>query len=196
MKFLQSFCVVDSSLRILWIGGDWDDFARRNGAEEIVANAVLATKLDSYIVDIDTADKVEQMIQAVILTQRTLRMDYRCDAPFELRRFRLTIKPMKSERAIMVHELRDAICLDPPMETWAFDPASRTKKCSVCGFVHEPGREWTDPTLPESRHPPFVTYMTCPSCTLRIEAAINGISEGAEAAEVGELVLQPGHRPD
>lgn len=196
MKFLQSFCVVDSSLRILWIGGDWDDFALRNSGVASLSGDVLSNRLTNYITDLVTADTVEQMVHAVIRTQGVLRMDYRCDAPHELRRFRLTIKPMKDGRAIMVHELRDALQLDPPMATWSFDPAARTSKCSVCGMVHEPGQAWTDPTLLESDHPALVSYTTCPACHGRIEAAINGITDGAEAGEVGELSLVAGPRRD
>ena len=192
MKFLHCFCVVDSSLRILWVGGDWDDFATRNGGGAILANDVLATRLTDYISDIATADTVEQMVQAVIDTKGTLRMDYRCDAPQELRRIRLTIKPMKDQRAIMVHELRDAVQLEPPMEAWHFDPAARELKCSVCGMVHLPGKIWQDPTQPGNRHPQLVKYTVCPSCVTRIDAAIHGIFEGAEAGEVGELTLKPG----
>ncbi len=192
MKFLHCFCVVDSSLRILWVGGDWDDFALTNGGGSILANDVLATRLTDYITDIATADTVVQMVQAVIDTKGTLRMDYRCDAPQELRRIRLTIKPMKDRRAIMVHELRDAVQLNPPMDPWFFDPAARNLKCSVCGLVHLPGKSWEDPTLPGQRHPELVNYTVCPTCVSRIEAAINGISDGAEAAEVGELNLKSG----
>ena len=192
MKFQHCFCVVDSSLRILWVGGDWDDFAAYNGGGAILASDVLATRLTDYITDIETADTVEQMVHAVIDTKGTLRMDYRCDAPQELRRLRLTIKPLKDSRAIMVHELRDAVQLTPPMDPWAFDPAARTLKCSVCGLVHLPGKTWEDPTLPGSRHPEFVKYTVCQPCITRIEAAIHGICEGAEAGEVGELILKPG----
>ena len=192
LKFLQSFCVVDSMLRILWVGGDWDDFAKRNGGVAILAGDVLSNRLTQYITDIETADAVVQMVSSVIETQGVLRMDYRCDAPHELRRFRLTIKPMKNRRAILVHELRDALKLDPPMTEWAFDPAARAKKCSVCGLVHLPGKVWSDPAHPGGRHPEFVSYTTCPACTVRIEAAIIGLSTGANAAEVGELSLSAG----
>ena len=192
MKFLHCFYVVDSSLRILWVGGDWDDFARSNGGQGIGANDVLATLLTDYITDTETAETVEQMVQAVIDTKGTLRMDYRCDAPQELRRIRLTIKPMKDERAILVHELRDAVQLCPPMDPWYFDPAARDRKCSVCGLVHLPDKDWQDPTSPGAQHPPVVKYTVCPSCVTRIETAIHGISKGAEAAEVGELSLVPG----
>jgi rubredoxin len=189
LKFLQSFCVVDSSLRILWVGGDWDDFALRNGGLAILSGDVLATRLTHYITDIDTADAVEKMVSAVIRTQGILRMDYRCDAPHQLRRFRLTIKPMKNGRAIMVHELRDAVQLNPPMDSWSFDPAARARKCSVCGTVHQGDSGWIDPTQAGGKHPRLVTYTTCPDCAGRIQAAVDGLVKGAEAAEVGELSL-------
>lgn len=196
MKFLHCFCVVDSSLRILWVGGDWDDFALRNGGSSILANDVLATRLTDYITDSATAGTVEQMVTAVIDTQGSLRMDYRCDGPDELRRFRLTIKPMKDGRVIMVHELRDAIRLDPPMGAWSFDPAARDQKCSVCGFVHAPEGAWIDPTLPGARHPALVRYTVCPPCIARIDSAIAGLLDGAEAGDVGELILKPGFSRD
>ncbi len=192
LKFQQCFCVVDSSLRILWIGGDWDDFARRNGGQAVLANDVLSTRLTDHITDIATADTVDQMVTAVIRTKGVLRMDYRCDGPHELRRFRLTIKPMKNDRVIMVHELRDALQLDPPMRAWSFDPAARTLKCSVCGHVHQPGQDWSDVAVPGGRHPELVSYTVCPDCLARINAAVSNISEGADAVEVGELKLKTG----
>ncbi|NEX44774.1 hypothetical protein G3572_01025 [Rhodobacter sp. ETT8] len=177
--------MVDSSLRILWVGGDWDDFALANGGSAILANDVLSKRLSDYITDITTADTVAQMVQAVIETKGTLRMDYRCDAPHELRRIRLTIKPMKEDRAIMVHELRDAVHLDPPMDPWFFDPASLNLKCSMCGQVYLPGKAWEDPTEPGRRHPGLVSYTVCPTCVGQIAAAINDIGDGAAAADVG-----------
>lgn len=191
MKFLQSFCVVDSSLRILWVGGDWDEFARRNGGEAALANNILSTRLTAHIVDLMTADKVLEMVQVVIETQRTLRLEYRCDAPHEVRRFLLTIKPMKDGRAIMVHELRDAVQLDPPMQQWHYDPTARTQKCSTCGMVHR-AEGWVDPAVSQIEHPPYVGYTTCPTCIARIDAALKAIANGADEADVQDFVFKSG----
>ncbi|MFN3724423.1 MAG: hypothetical protein ACK4VZ_15435 [Paracoccaceae bacterium] len=192
MKFLHCFCVVDSSLRILWVGGDWDDFALRNGGSTARANDVLATRLTDYITDSATTDTVEQMVRVVIESQGTLRMDYRCDGPDELRRFRLTIKPMKDARVIMVHELRDAIRLETPMTAWSYDPAARDQKCSVCGLVHVAGAAWHDPTEPGSGHPALVYYTVCPACHDRINAAVAELAQGAVQGDVGDVALTPG----
>ncbi|PJF08126.1 hypothetical protein [Pseudorhodobacter sp. MZDSW-24AT] len=196
MKFLHCFCVVDSSLRILWVGGDWDDFAMANGGGAILANDVLSTRLTDHITDDPTTEAVAKLVRAVIATKGTLRMDYRCDAPHELRRMRLTIKPMKDDRAIMVHELRDAVQLRPEMGLWSFDPAARNLKCSICGKVHLPDGPWFDPAQRGNRHPEFVSYTVCPTCVGHIETAITGIIEGALDVGVGDLNLKPGLRND
>ncbi|GEM_PF-1370756 len=187
LKFFQSFCVVDSSLRILWVGGDWDDFARSNGGVSALSNTILSTRLTAHIADRATADRVSQMVQAVLETRRPLHLDYRCDAPHQVRRFRLTIQPMKHGRAVMVHQLLDAVQVDPPMVAWRYDPLARSQKCSVCGAVLV-DQTWLDPTLPEFEHPSRVGYTTCPTCDARIAAALRELVETVAETEFAEVV--------
>lgn len=191
LKFQQSFCVVDSSLRLLWIGGDWDDFARKNAGEGAVANAVLTTPLTSHITDIRTADKVAQMIQVVLDTKKPLRMEYRCDSPDEMRRFRLTIQPMKDDRAVMVHDLRDAITLENPMQVWSFHPNARDLKCSMCGGIHLDGA-WVDPLESHVPHPTTVCYTMCEGCEARADAAIEATIKGDVPEDVLEVAIKAG----
>lgn len=195
MKFQQSFCVVDSSLRLLWIGGDWDDFARRNAGERALAVNVLATPLDDHITDPRTADKVAQMVQTVLNTKRPLRMEYRCDSPDEMRRFRLTIQPLKDNRAVMVHDLRDAIRLEIPMTVWTFDPDARDMKCSMCGSIEMAG-SWVDPLESRVSHPETVCYTLCQSCEARADAAINATITGESPQEVEPVVIKAGIKLD
>ncbi|MBN2629759.1 MAG: hypothetical protein JXR75_04380 [Rhodobacteraceae bacterium] len=180
---------MDSSLRILWVGGDWDDFARNNGGARALSNTILSTRLTAHIADTATADRVSQMVQAVLATKRPLHLDYRCDAPHQVRRFRLTIQPMKHGRAVMVHQLLDAVQVDPPMAAWLYDPLARSQKCSVCGAVYV-NQTWLDPTLPEVEHPSKVGYTTCPTCDARIAAALRELVETGPAPEFAEGVLR------
>lgn len=191
LKFQQSFCVVDSSLRLLWIGGDWDDFARNNAGEKALANNVLSTPISDHITDIRTADKVAQMIHVVIDTKRPLRMEYRCDSPHEMRRFRLTIQPLKEDRAVMVHDLRDAILLDTPMRVWGFDPNARDYKCSMCGSIEMAG-SWVDPLESHVPHPEVVCYTLCQSCEVRADAAIKITITGKMPEELSEVPIRVG----
>ena len=191
MKFQQSFCVVDSALRILWIGGDWDDFARRNAGNGALANTVLSTSLATHITDIRTADKVAEMIDVVLRLKCPLRMDYRCDSPDEMRRFRLTIQPLKDNRAVMVHDLRDAIRLENPMREWAFDPNSRHCKCSMCGSIRS-SAGWVDPLESHVPHPEAVRYTLCEGCEARADAAIEATISGELPEDELEVAIRAG----
>lgn len=195
MKFLQTFCVVDSSLRILWVGGDWDDFALMAGAEAATANRVLSTKLTGHITDIETADKVAEMVDTVLKVKRPLRMEYRCDSPEEVRRFRLTIQPLKDDRALMVHDLHDAMRLDTPMEPWSFDPSGKEVKCSMCSRVHLP-IGWTDPADLSFPHPQHVRYGMCPQCTMRADTAIRAVVMGEGVDDIPVVVPKSGIIPE
>lgn len=195
LKFQQSFCVVNSSLRLLWIGGDWDDFARRNDGEGALSNNVLSTPLTAHITDIRTADKVTEMIRVVLDVKKPLRMDYRCNSPHEMRRFRLTIQPMKDNRAVMVHELRDAITLETPMREWAFDPNARDTKCSMCGSVHM-REKWVDPLESDQPHPERVCYTLCEGCEARADAAIMATITGEVPEEALEVAIKVGLKLD
>lgn len=183
MKFQQNFCVVDSALRVLWVGGDWDEFALRNGGAGCVANAVLSTRLTAHIVDVRTADAVANMVNAVLDLQRPLKIDYRCDSPEEIRRFRMTIQPMKDGRALMVHDLHDAERLAVPMTLWRFDPTARSLKCSMCCAVTV-GGDWVDPAQTPEDHPSKVAYTLCPNCDTRVEAALAAVQSGREQEEL------------
>ena len=191
MKFIQTFCVVDSSLRILWVGGDWDDFALKAGGERALANNVLSTDLTGHITDILTADKVSEMVKTVIRINRPLRVEYRCDSPDEVRRFRLTIQPMKDRRALMVHDLRDALRLETPMVEWSFDPSVREVKCSMCSKIHLPSG-WRDPSDLSFPHPPLVRYCLCPSCVSRVDQAIRAAIVGDKVEDTPAIVPKSG----
>lgn len=90
MKFLQTYSVVDRELRILWVGGDWDEFALENQGPAAVANEVLSTNMVDHIVGADTRAAWVSLLEAVFETQKELKLDYRCDSPRKLRRVQLT----------------------------------------------------------------------------------------------------------
>lgn len=195
MKFLQNFCVVDSSLRVLWVGGDWDDFALSNDGKACVANSVLSTPLTAHISDVRTADAVAEMVRAVLKQQRPLKVEYRCDSPAEIRRFRMTIQPMKDGRVLMVHDLRDAEIISVPLVPWRFDPMADALKCSMCCSVSV-GSDWVDPVVLGQDHPRDVAFTLCPSCGGRIEKAIATTASDGEGADVPQVWPDAGFAPD
>ncbi len=195
MKFQQNFCVVDSSLRLLWVGGDWDDFALSNGGAACIANSVLSTPLTAHITDVRTADAVADMVRAVLDLQRLLKFEYRCDSPAEIRRFRMTIQPMKDGRALMVHDLRDAEMIPVPLVPWRFDPTADALKCSMCCSVSV-GSDWVDPVELGPDHPSDVAFTLCPACGGRIDHAIAATQSGTDSAGMQDVLPDSGFAQD
>jgi hypothetical protein len=176
VKFLQVYAVVDASYRLLWVGGEWDEFALQNAAQGALSNKVLSTSLMGQIAGKETRELTARMINTVLETKKPLRLSYRCDSPSMARRFALTIQPMKDDRALMVHDLQDAWHFAPPLNQWRFDPGAPDCKCSFCGSIRFRGAmDWTSCDGIGDRHPRHVTYEVCSGCRAAVEAAIEGV---------------------
>lgn len=179
MKFLQVYAVVDSEYRLLWVGGEWDEFALSGGAHSATSNAVLSTSVMAHIAGAETRAETAKMIDAVLQHKRTLRLEYRCDSPSMARKFLMTIQPMKDNRALMVHDLKDAWHFSPPLNRWRYDPSAKDVKCSFCGAVRLEGdAEWTSCDDIGERHPTHVTYDVCHSCMEAIDRAVEEVCSG------------------
>lgn len=172
MKFRQVYYVLDTQLRILWIGGEWDEFALANGGDKARANEVLSTSLKSHIADADTTDAMVRLIEAVQGAGETLRIDYRCDSFTLLRRFQLTIQPMKDGRVLLVHDLRDAKTFATPHAPWRHTPDAEAGKCSFCCAVRGQDGQWHDVETMTMPHPVEVAYAICPPCHDRVDEAV------------------------
>lgn len=171
MRFLQTYAVVDHNLRILWVGGDWDEFAHGNQGPAAVANEVLSTRIDEHIVGRETKLAICNILSTVLDCQNELKIDYRCDSPAHLRRFQLTVKPMKDDRLLMVHDLRDVQQFAQPHGHWHYRHDAEARKCSFCNAVKLERGDWTAPEA-LTDHPSAVNYVICPTCEGHIDAAI------------------------
>lgn len=177
MRFQQIYYVLDSDYRILWVGGDWDEFALANAGDAARSNEVLATSLFRHIVDEATAQAIRRLVSAVREMQSALRMDYRCDSPTLLRRFQMTIQPMKDGRVLLVHDLRDARTFDRPLGHWKYQAQAEDLKCSFCCSVRAPGGDWTPPEDLLGPHPGEVRYTVCPCCAVTVEDVVSSLLE-------------------
>jgi hypothetical protein len=181
VKFQQVYTVVDGEYRVLWVGGEWDEFALNGGASGALANAVLSTSVMSHIAGEETRAATARMIDTVLEHKRTLRVEYRCDSPSLARKFLMTIQPMKDGRALMVHDLKDAWHFSPPLNRWHYDLAALDAKCSFCGSVRLDGDSgWTSCDDIGDRHPTHVTYEICETCRTAVDRAVEGVRQGTE----------------
>lgn len=179
MKFQQVYAVVDSEFRLLWVGGEWDEFALQNAAQHALANHVLSTSLLAHIAGDDTRRLTARLIETVLQTKRPVRVQYRCDSPSMARSYQLTIQPMKDERALMVHDLKDAWHFSPPLNIWHYDPNAPDCKCSFCGDIRFGGApDWTSCDDIGDRHPTHVVYEVCTRCQDTVAEAVRQVLAG------------------
>lgn len=177
LKFQQVYYVLDPQDRILWIGGEWDEFALANGGSGAGSNRVLATPLARHVAGETTRAALVRMIGAVRDAAAPLRIDYRCDSPKLLRRVQLTIQPMKEDRVLMVHDLRDARAFEEALTPWHAEASAAARKCSFCGAVHLPGRGWTFAEDLGAAHPTAVDYAVCPGCAAQIDEVVASLRQ-------------------
>lgn len=179
MKFQQVYAVVDSEFRLLWVGGEWDEFALQNAAQHALANHVLSTSLMSHVAGDETRQLTARLIETVLKTKHPVRLNYRCDSPSMARSYLLTIQPMKDERALMVHDLQDAWHFSPPLNIWHYDPNAPDCKCSFCGDIRFDGQQgWTSCDDIGERHPKLVFYEVCNRCRGAVAEAIEKVLSG------------------
>jgi hypothetical protein len=190
VKFQQVYCVLDTEFRLLWVGGDWDEFALSNGGSGAVANEVLSTSLLAHISDQETQQAVLDMVKAVQDAQEPLRLIYRCDSPHMQRLFMLTIQPMKETRVLMVHDLQDAVSFPEPLRPWQVSPEATARKCSFCGAVKQSGDIWRAVVAMPFPHPEKVAYTVCPDCMERVHQAISAVRNQST------LAVRPSNRKD
>jgi hypothetical protein len=173
VKFLQTYLVVDSLYRILWVGGDWDDFADQNGGGEVAtATRVLSTSLLSHVADARTREHVLTIVDTVLGEQAAFHLRYRCDSPAMKRDLLMSVTPMREQRVLMTHDLIDLQPMPRPAAPWDHAPGAKAQKCSFCCAVCRPGGRWSDPFRARLPHPRAVDYTVCPRCEERIETAL------------------------
>lgn len=186
MKFQQVYYVLDPQRRILWVGGEWDEFPLANGGAPVQANDVLSTLLDGHIADADTLAVMIRLISTVQSTGAALRLDYRCDSSTMLRLFQLTIQPMKESRVLLVHDLHDARTFARPMPRWRQLAEAYHGRCSICCDIRLPHGSWHAAEDLDHDCPDAVAHTVCPRCLTAVDRAI-------AAAEAGRIKL---HRVD
>lgn len=177
MKFQQTYYVLDQEFRVLWVGGEWDEFALANGGAGARANEVLSTSLMTYIADAPTQRAMAQLVEAVLDMQQPIRLDYRCDSMTMLRRFQLTVQPMRDGRVLVVHDLRDAESFPEPLVPWQHDPDVADQKCSFCQAVRFGNGAWTPVMQLTAPHPARVAFCLCPDCQGRIDEAVAALRD-------------------
>lgn len=86
-------CNINSADCIASVNDAWIQFARENGAENLV-NRVIGTSLWSHITNKETEHLYRDMVRKVRETQKVISVPFRCDAPRLRRYMRMKLSPM------------------------------------------------------------------------------------------------------
>lgn len=184
--------MLDAEHRLLWVGGGWDEFALSNSGSAATANEVLSTSLLSHIADEPTRQALLSMIEVVREVQQPLRIDYRCDSPTMLRRYLLTIQPMRDNRLLLVHDLRDARTFETQIGLWSHVPTAIDCKCSFCCSVSLDGAPYVGPETLGYQHPAEVRLTLCPGCVANIAETVLSLREHRKPNTADSGVYGPG----
>ena len=167
---------IDAQDTIVAVGGAWDDFARSNAGEKIVAAQIIGKQLDRFIHGDETLMFVRTMIMSARVLNRPIHRPYRCDSPTQKRFMAMTVHPREQGAVEVIHqELRnEPIVHRVDMVAAPLGRGSKyAKRCSVCNRVRIDG-VWSevDEAVQAKRLVPTVTptvkviYGVCPDCVL------------------------------
>jgi hypothetical protein len=136
---------LDVSNTIVAVGGCWDDFARNNDGEAILAAKIIGRKLDEFVSGDTTRMFVRTMIMSARTLQRPLQRPYRCDSP-QLKRFmEMILQPGVAGAVEIMHRQLRCEPIPRPVRLLAAAPGTAstgtlTKRCSLCNRVLTRGR--------------------------------------------------------
>jgi hypothetical protein len=167
---------VDNTNTIVAVSGVWDEFARDNGGENILASKIIGRQLEQFIQGDDTRMFVRTMLMSARTLHRPIYRPYRCDSPTLKRFMEMTLLPRADGVLEVIHrELHNEpifhnipVVAAPSGAGWAF-----LKRCSLCNRVHAQG-VWSeiDDAIEANRlqvNAPNlkVIYGVCPDCLTR-----------------------------
>ncbi len=172
---------IDAANRIVWVNEAWSEFARANHGESVMPAQILGHDLLTSFADGTVRQLYANMIQHV-RTGRTVRFDYRCDAPDKRRTFTMEIRPRPDGEVEFLSSLRHetprapVVLLKPGMPR---DKERFIRLCGWCQCVAMPDGRWlpveeavVELHLLEVAVLPRITHGMCPACHERMEATL------------------------
>lgn len=156
------------------VSGAWDDFARANGAPELVGEAVIGTSIWAWVGGPDTRTVLGKLLDRAFAGAELRGIGYRCDSP-ELRRFMEVDASLEADGMLrLTHRLVRAEPREQPAELLARSSpraADLIRMCSWCNAVYVENAGWLEieeaarvsPLLSRVRQP-SITHGVCDAC--------------------------------
>lgn len=125
---------IDAADRIIWVGGDWSDFAVENDAKELASPGVIGESLWSYV----DGGGVRQLYEGLFARLRgrggTTEFRFRCDSPDRARFMTLRVAAEADETLRFDSQLEREVLRDPIPLLDPREPRNEARWVSICSM--------------------------------------------------------------
>lgn len=170
---------LDSDDRISFLGGSWAEFARSNGAPDLV-DEPLGRSIWDYVDGAAPALLWSELFRRARLTHTVLTVPFRCDSPQERRYLTLAVRKLGGGTLELVTRTQRVETRAVPvawLESTAKPGNWAISSCSWCRKFEVDG-EWLEVEEAVVRlgafdeAVPAVTHGICPACAVTLRAAM------------------------
>lgn len=163
------YYLLDSHRNIKSISGDWDAFAKSNGAEQLATEKVIGNSIFDFMSGKVTKQFYEQLIKQAHTIAKTITFDYRCDSPEQKRFMELHITPLDNGETAITSHFLGSRPLKKRVHTYLVKERTKQSKisCSLCNKIQHQ-KVWLELEDCAINNPTPITYGICEDCSVRI----------------------------
>ena len=137
---------VDCRDSIVWVDPTWGEFAKRNGAPQLLAEQVVGRRLPDFVAGDEVRQLWSLVLQRVRDEERSVTLPFRCDSPDRRRFMELDLTPLADGRVeltarLLREEARDRVAL---LDACVPRSADTLPICSQCKRIQGSEDEWVE----------------------------------------------------
>jgi hypothetical protein len=169
---------LDPDDRITFLGGSWNEFARSNGAPNLVDDP-LGRSVWDYVAGAETAFLWGEVLRRARETNAVLMFPFRCDSPRERRFLMMAVQAVGDGAVELVSETQrvEARVAADWLESTVRRGAWMISSCSWCRKFEVEG-EWVEVEEAVAHfdsfagNAPEITHGVCPTCAAALRAEL------------------------
>jgi hypothetical protein len=171
--------VLDEEDRIVSVGGDWDEFARANGGEHLIGQALLGSSFWDHVSGESLSQLLGLVFRRVRQKGKPITVPSRCDSPQFIRHLEIRVRQCSDHRL----EIQSCISSEVPRGNWRSSARSRMllQMCSWCNRFHIEG-QWLEIEdairrlkLADAEFVPRSSHGICPDCADLLKQSAIGL---------------------
>lgn len=161
--------LLDSQNIIQSISGEWDVFAQKNGAEQLIVANVVGQSMFKFISGKVTKQFYDQLIRQAHTLAKTITFNYRCDSPEQKRFMEFHISPLSNGETLITSHFVHSKRVKKKSFTYLVNERTKGSKilCSICNRIYD-HKAWLELEDCAHNNPIPITYGICQECSVTI----------------------------